>query len=127
MTLPAMSSPNHRRGERGIHMTLKSAIPDIDIAEAKTRVNQRVARYLRSHPHLSYSQIAETLGASRWRVLTVAAGMGISRKTGPKTSLTQANKQETRASERPSGAERSRAGSAMTKGEKHDQTHRTDS
>ena len=69
-------------------MTLKSAIPDIDIAEAKTRVNQRLARYLRSHPHLSYSQIAETLVASRWRVLTVAAGMGISRKTGPKTSLT---------------------------------------
>jgi hypothetical protein len=55
-----------------------------DIADARARVNQRVARYLQSHPYLSYSQIAEKLGVSRWRVLMVAAGLGISRKTGPK-------------------------------------------
>jgi hypothetical protein len=55
-----------------------------EIAKARTMVNQRVARYLQSHPYLSYSRIAEKLGVSRWRVLTVAAGLGVSRKTGPK-------------------------------------------
>jgi hypothetical protein len=55
------------------------------VAEARAGVNQRVARYIESHPNLSYERIAEKLGVSRWRVLTVAAGLGISRKTGPKT------------------------------------------
>jgi hypothetical protein len=55
-----------------------------DIAEARARVNQRVARYIQSHPNMTYSRIAEKVGVSRWRVLTVAAGLGISRKTGPK-------------------------------------------
>ena len=55
-----------------------------DIAMARARVNQRVARHLRSHPGVTYSKVAAELGASRWRVLMVAAGLGISRKTGPK-------------------------------------------
>jgi len=37
-----------------------------------------------AHPAETYEQVARTLGVSRWRVLTVAAGLGISRKTGPK-------------------------------------------
>jgi DNA-binding transcriptional regulator LsrR (DeoR family) len=56
-----------------------------DIAKARARVNQRVARYVQLHPEATYSQIAEKLGVSRWRVLMVAGGMGISRKTGPKS------------------------------------------
>jgi hypothetical protein len=62
-----------------------------DIADARARVNQRVARYLQSHSHLSYGQIAAEMGVSRWRVLMVAGGLGISRKTGPK------NRRETNA------------------------------
>jgi hypothetical protein len=55
-----------------------------DIAEARAKINERVAGYLRSHPDLSYTKVAETLGVSRWRVLMVAGAIGISRKSGPK-------------------------------------------
>ena len=55
-----------------------------NIAEARVAMNQRVARYVEAHPSETYEQAARTLGVSRWRVLTVAAGLGISRKTGPK-------------------------------------------
>ena len=55
-----------------------------EIAKARINVNQKVGRYLQSHPTKTYEQVAQTLGVSRWRVLTVAAGLGISRKTGPK-------------------------------------------
>lgn len=55
-----------------------------DIAKARTAVNQRVARFIAAHPEETYEHVARTLGVSRWRVLTVAAGLGISRKTGPK-------------------------------------------
>jgi hypothetical protein len=54
------------------------------IAKARTKINEKVGRYLQSHPAKTYEQVARTLGVSRWRVLTVAAGLGISRKTGPK-------------------------------------------
>ena len=47
-----------------------------DIAMARARVNQRVARHLRSHPGVTYSKVAAELGVSRWRVLMVAAGLG---------------------------------------------------
>jgi hypothetical protein len=33
---------------------------------------------------MSYERVAKKLGVSRWRVMTVAAGMGITRKSGPK-------------------------------------------
>jgi len=54
------------------------------IAKARAEVNEQVARYVLAHPAETYEQVARTLGVSRWRVLTVAAGLGISRKTGPK-------------------------------------------
>jgi transcriptional regulator of acetoin/glycerol metabolism len=54
------------------------------IAKARAKVNEQVARYLQAHPESTYEQVARTLGVSRWRVMTVAAGLGISRKTGPK-------------------------------------------
>lgn len=54
------------------------------IAKARAAMNQGVARYLEAHPDTTYEQVAKALGVSRWRVLTVAAGLGISRKTGPK-------------------------------------------
>ena len=54
------------------------------IAKARAAMNQRVARYLEAHPTSTYEKVAQALGVSRWRVLTVAAGLGISRKTGPK-------------------------------------------
>lgn len=55
-----------------------------EIAKARAKVNEQVARYLRAHPDEPYEQVAHSLDVSRWRVLTVAAGLGISRKTGPK-------------------------------------------
>lgn len=55
-----------------------------NIAKARAAINQRVARYVVAHPDETYEQVARSLGVSRWRVLTVAAGLGISRKTGPK-------------------------------------------
>lgn len=55
-----------------------------EIANARASINQRVASYLQAHPTSTYEQVAKALGVSRWRVLTVAAGLGISRKTGPK-------------------------------------------
>ena len=55
-----------------------------EIANARAKVNERVGRYLRSHPLKTYEQVARTLLVSRWRVLTVAAGLGITRKSGPK-------------------------------------------
>jgi hypothetical protein len=58
-----------------------------DIAKARAKVNESVALYLKANPSETYEQVAQTLGVSRWRVLTVAAGLGISRKTGPKPRL----------------------------------------
>ena len=55
-----------------------------EIAKARLKVNEQVARFLQAHPTKTYEQVARTLLVSRWRVLTVAAGLGISRKTGPK-------------------------------------------
>jgi hypothetical protein len=55
-----------------------------NIAKARAAMNQRVARYVVAHPAETYEQVARTLLVSRWRVLTVAAGLGISRKSGPK-------------------------------------------
>jgi len=55
-----------------------------DIAQARMKVNEQVARHLHAHPEETYEQVARTLQVSRWRVMTVAAGLGISRKTGPK-------------------------------------------
>jgi hypothetical protein len=55
-----------------------------NIARARAAMNQRVARYVVANPSETYEQVARMLGVSRWRVLTVAAGLGISRKTGPK-------------------------------------------
>ena len=55
-----------------------------NIAKARAAMNQRVARYVVAHPAETYEQVAGTLRVSRWRVLTVAAGLGISRKSGPK-------------------------------------------
>lgn len=55
-----------------------------EIAEARASINQRVASYIQSHPDVAYSRIAQALGVSRWRVQTVAAGIGITRKSGPK-------------------------------------------
>lgn len=55
-----------------------------EIAKARMKVNKQVARYVQAHPTETYKQVARTLGVSRWRVLTVAAGLGISRKSGPK-------------------------------------------
>ena len=55
-----------------------------EIVTARTMVNERVAVYLKANPTETYEQVARTLAVSRWRVLTVAAGLGISRKTGPK-------------------------------------------
>lgn len=54
------------------------------IAKARAAMNQLVVRYVVAHPAETYEQVARTLGVSRWRVLTVAAGLGISRKSGPK-------------------------------------------
>ena len=55
-----------------------------EIEMARLRVNEQVASYVLAHPGETYEQVARTLGVSRWRVLTVAAGLGISRKSGPK-------------------------------------------
>lgn len=55
-----------------------------EISKARAKVNEQVSRYLQTHPAKTYEQVARSLGVSRWRVLTVAAGLGISRKTGPK-------------------------------------------
>jgi hypothetical protein len=55
-----------------------------NIDKARLQINNCVAEYIQSHPDVSYGQIAKTLGVSRWRVMAVASGMGISRKTGPK-------------------------------------------
>jgi hypothetical protein len=55
-----------------------------EIEKARTKVNEQVARYVLAHPAETYEQVARTLGVSRWRVLSVAAGLGICRKTGPK-------------------------------------------
>jgi hypothetical protein len=61
-----------------------------EIAKARLKVNKEVARYLDAHPAETYEQVSQTLRVSRWRVLTVAAGLGISRKSGPKPSLNKA-------------------------------------
>ena len=63
--------------------TMQGATMD-SIAQARAAMNQRVVRYVVAHPEVTYEQVARTLGVSRWRVLTVAAGLGINRKTGPK-------------------------------------------
>jgi hypothetical protein len=55
-----------------------------NIAKARAEMNQLVARYVVAHPDQTYENVAQTLEVSRWRVLTVAAGLGISRKSGPK-------------------------------------------
>ena len=55
-----------------------------EIEKARATVNERVSAHLKANPSETYEQVAESLGVSRWRVLTVAAGLGISRKTGPK-------------------------------------------
>ena len=55
-----------------------------EIAKARAMINERVSRYVQAHPEITYEQLALTLGVSRWRVLTVAAGLGISCKSGPK-------------------------------------------
>lgn len=55
-----------------------------EIEQGRTAINERVGRYLQAHPNRTYEQVAVTLGVSRWRVLTVAASLGITRKTGPK-------------------------------------------
>ena len=55
-----------------------------EIAAARKAVNEKVARYVLTHAAEPYEQVARMLGVSRWRVLTVAVGLGISRKTGPK-------------------------------------------
>ncbi len=55
-----------------------------EIANARAKINKRVASYIQSHPDVAYTRIAQALGVSRWRVLTVAAGMGVTRKSGPK-------------------------------------------
>lgn len=55
-----------------------------EIEMARARVNEQVARYVLAHPAETYEQVARTLAVSRWRVLTVEAGLGISRKSGPK-------------------------------------------
>lgn len=55
-----------------------------EIAKARIKVNEQVVRYLHAHPAKTYEQVARSLGVSRWRVVTVAAGLGISRKSGPK-------------------------------------------
>jgi hypothetical protein len=54
------------------------------IAQARAKANEKVGRYLQSHPTKTYEQVARSLGVSRWRVLTVTAGLGIQRKSGPK-------------------------------------------
>lgn len=55
-----------------------------EIEKARAIVNGRVALHLTKNPDETHEQVARTLRVSRWRVLTVAAGLGISRKTGPK-------------------------------------------
>ena len=55
-----------------------------EIEKARSAINQRVGRYLQTHPTRTYEQVAAKLGVSRWRVLMVASSLGISRKTGPK-------------------------------------------
>lgn len=59
-----------------------------EIAKARAKVNEQVARYIRAHPKKTYEQVARALAVSRWRVLTVAAGLGINRKSGPKPQIT---------------------------------------
>jgi hypothetical protein len=55
-----------------------------NIEAARLQTNNCVAEYIQSHPNVSYGQIAATLGVSRWRVMAVASGIGITRKSGPK-------------------------------------------
>jgi hypothetical protein len=55
-----------------------------EIAAARKAVNEKVALYVLAHAAEPYEQVARSLEVSRWRVLTVAAGLGISRKSGPK-------------------------------------------
>jgi len=55
-----------------------------EIEKGRAEIKRRVKRYLQTHPTRTYEQVATELGVSRWRVLMVASGMGISRKTGPK-------------------------------------------
>jgi hypothetical protein len=59
-----------------------------DIEKARAKINKRVAGYIQSLPDMTYVQIAQALGVSRWRVLTVASRLGIARKTGPKRKNT---------------------------------------
>ena len=66
-----------------------------EIEQGRTAINERVGRYLKAHPNRTYEQVAVTLGVSRWRVLMVAASLGITRKTGPKArraSMTRSDK-----------------------------------
>jgi len=55
-----------------------------DIEKARAKINEHVALNLQSFPEITYRQIAQALGVSRWRVQTVASGLGITRKPGPK-------------------------------------------
>ncbi len=55
-----------------------------DIETARAQINKRVAEYIEAHSETTYSSMAKALGVSRWRIQTVASGMGVSRKTGPK-------------------------------------------
>jgi transcriptional regulator of acetoin/glycerol metabolism len=55
-----------------------------DIETARANIKQRVAEYIEAHPETTYSSMAKALGVSRWRIQTVASGMGLNRKTGPK-------------------------------------------
>jgi predicted transcriptional regulator len=57
-----------------------------EIEKARARTNKRVFEYLRANPELPYKKIAGALGVSRWRVQTVASGIGINRKPGPKAN-----------------------------------------
>ena len=59
-----------------------------NIERARAKINKRVAGYIQSLPDVTYVQIAQALGVSRWRVLTVASRLGIARKTGPKRKNT---------------------------------------
>lgn len=55
-----------------------------EIEKARARTNELVSQYLRAHPESPYQEIAKVLGVSRWRVQSVASGMGMNRKPGPK-------------------------------------------
>ncbi len=57
-----------------------------EIEKARARTNELVSEYLRTHPESPYRDIAKALGVSLWRVQTVASGMGMNRKPGPKAT-----------------------------------------